>query len=300
MSRFERKFGKYAIRNLSLVLIGCYIVGYLMEFLAPTFLGYLSLSPYAILHGQVWRLVTWVFIPPTQSNIIFIIIMLLFYASIGQALERTWGSYRYNVYFFQGMLFTILGSFLYMAYLYVFRADALSLQGLFSYTVYGVTETGVSGYFLYASTAFSTYYINMSIFLAYAATFPDMRVLLMFFIPIKVKWLGLLYAALLIYEFIVSGLVVKFAIVASLLNFVLFFFTSRKAVHRGPKQMRRQHEFRKQTKTTRGVTKHKCAICGKTELDDPEMEFRFCSKCEGNYEYCADHIYTHTHIKRTP
>ena len=122
MSKFEKKFGKYAIPNLTMILIMCYVAGYVIELMGKAagnnLLGFLTLDPYRILHGQVWRLVTWVIVPP-ESLDIFTIIMLFFYYSLGTALERTWGTYRYNVYIFSGMLFTIIGSFLCMGVAYL-------------------------------------------------------------------------------------------------------------------------------------------------------------------------------------
>ena len=103
MNHFERKFGKYAVRNLSLVLIACYILGYIIELFAPSIQSLLTLNPHAILQGQIWRLVTWVLIPPSSLDF-FTIIMLLFYYSVGTSLERIWGTYRYNVYLFSGMI----------------------------------------------------------------------------------------------------------------------------------------------------------------------------------------------------
>ena len=291
MSPFERKFGKYAIKNLSIVLIVCYAIGYLITMFdrSGTLISYLVLNPYAILHGQVWRLVTWVLIPPETGNIFLTLIMLYFYGSIGTTLERTWGTYRYNVYLFQGMLFTIIGSFLVMGYHYLFDAESIAMMG----------PQGVDMYFMYIGLFyFSTFYVNMSIFLAFAATFPEVQVLLMFIIPIKVKWLGIIYGIMLAFEFIRTGVDGKFAIAASLLNFLVFFFTSRSMMHMSPKQIHRRQEFKRDVRRNTGITKHKCAICGRTETDNPELQFRFCSKCDGNYEYCEDHLYTHTHIKR--
>lgn len=290
MSPFERKFGRYAIKNLSFVLVLCYAVGYLLQMFdrSNTLILYLTLDPYAILHGQVWRLFTWILIPPSTGNIFFTLIMLYFYCSIGTTLERTWGTYRYNVYLFQGMLFTIAGSFLLMGYHYLFNAKDLAAMG----------PDGVQLYFLQASLYFSTYYINMSIFLAFAATFPDAQVLLMFIIPIKVKWLGVIYGVILLFEFLQTGVDGKFAIAASLLNFAVFFFTSRNMMHLNPKQIHRRQEFKRDVRRNTGITKHKCAICGRTEVDSPGLQFRFCSKCDGNYEYCEEHLYTHTHVKR--
>ena len=178
MSKFEKKFGKYAIHNLTMVLIMCYVAGYVIELMGKAagnnLLGFLTLDPYRILHGQVWRLVTWVIVPP-ESLDIFTIIMLFFYYSLGTALERTWGTYRYNVYIFSGMLFTIIGSFLCMGVAYLITG--------------GMSTEAASLVFYSGSYAFSTYYINLSIFLAFAATYPDMQVLLMFVIPVKVNWM---------------------------------------------------------------------------------------------------------------
>ncbi|MFG6340492.1 MAG: hypothetical protein K1W31_19430 [Lachnospiraceae bacterium] len=293
MSPFERKFGKYAIRNLSFVLVMCYAVGYLLELFdrSGLLISYLTLNPYAILHGQIWRLVTWVLIPPSSGGLFFTLLMLYFYCSIGTSLERTWGTYRYNVYLFQGMLFTIAGSFLLMGYCYLFKPE-ISLLGAV------LTIDSPAEYFTIIAMMFSTYYINMSIFLAYAATFPDAQVLLMFIIPIRVKWLGVIYAVMLLFQFLGTNVYGKFAIGASLLNFVVFFLTSRNMMHLNPKQIHRRQEFKRDVRRNTGITKHKCAICGRTEVDSPQMQFRFCSKCDGNYEYCEEHLYTHTHIKR--
>lgn len=286
MSQFEKKFGKYAIRNLSVVLICCYAIGYVLQFMVPWIAVYLSLDPYAILHGQIWRLVTWILIPPNESNIFVTLLMLYFYCSIGTTLERTWGTYRYNVYIFGGMIFTIIGSFLMMGCAYLFMQKEILSAG------------GADIFFRAGSLYFSTFYINMSIFLAFAATFPEVSVLLMFIIPIKVKWLGVIYAVMLAFSFLQGDFFSRFVMVSSLFNFIVFFFTSRNMMHLNPKQIHRRQEFRRDIRrNTGGITKHKCAICGRTEVDSPEMQFRFCSKCDGNYEYCEEHLYTHTHVK---
>lgn len=296
MNSFERKFGKYAIRNLSFVLVSCYAVGYLLELVDKSgfVLSWLTLNPYAILHGQVWRLVTWILIPPSSGGLFFTLIMLYFYCSIGTTLERTWGTYRYNVYLFQGMLFTVAGSFLLMGYCYLFKPTIF----LSSLTGTVLTIQTPAEYFAVIAMMFSTYYINMSIFLAFAATFPDAQVLLMFIIPIRIKWMGMIYAVMLVFQFLSTNVYGKFAIGASLLNFVVFFLTSRNMMHLNPKQIHRRQEFKRDVRRNTGITKHKCAICGRTEVDSPQMQFRFCSKCDGNYEYCEEHLYTHTHIKR--
>lgn len=284
---FEKRFGKYAIKNLSLMLILCYACGYLFEWIYPDLLHYLYLNPYEIVfHGQIWRLVTWIVVPPSSFDF-FTLLMLYFYYSIGTTLEKTWGTYRYNVYIFSGALFTVLGAFLFLGYSMLFQPQLVSAYG--------------EEYYLLVSSMFSTYYVNMSIFLAFAATFPNMQVLLFFILPIKVKVLGIIYGALLVYQFIAGYGVLtaanRFVIAASLMNFILFFFTGRGKVYMTPKQMKRRQEYKKEIKKTTTVTRHKCAICGRTEETNPELEFRFCSKCEGNYEYCQEHLFTHSHVK---
>ncbi|MCM1184783.1 MAG: rhomboid family intramembrane serine protease [Roseburia sp.] len=290
LNKLERKFGRYAISNISLYLILCYGCGYLINLINPVFLNYLTLNPYMILHGQVWRLVTWIIVPPSSLNF-WTIIMLYFYYSIGTSLERTWGAFYYNVYLFMGMIFTVLGSFLIMVLSYV-PNTSLNMTMLIN---------GQQVYFSYIALFFSTYYINMSIFLGFAATFPNVQVLLMFIIPIKVKWMGIAYAVMLAFEMIQGDIIVRIAIGASLLNFVVFFLMTRRGLGMriSPKQVKRRHDYRQEIRKARpmSVSKHKCAICGKNSEGNPDAEFRFCSKCNGNYEYCQDHLFTHTHVK---
>ncbi len=290
MGKLEQKFGRYAIRNLSLILVICYGVGYLIELTGLTnILYYLTLDPYLILHGQVWRLVTWIIIPPSGFSILTLI-TLFFYWSIGRSLERAWGDWFYNVYIFSGMLFTIIGSFLLLAYFTIAYG---------SYDNAGLIMNVASGYF-------STYYVNMSIFLAFAATFPDSVVLLMFFIPIKVKWLGIIYGAFLLYQFVSAllggSIVTSVVIIVSLLNFLIFFVYRQKLRGNTPRQRFRQavrhHEYNADYRAGQAkIAKHKCAICGRTDEEYPDLEFRFCSKCNGNYEYCSEHLFTHKHVE---
>ncbi len=181
------------------------------------------------------------------------------------------------------MLFTVIGSFVWLLVLCIAKG------GFGSPAVEFLSQEG--------SWYFSTYYINMSIFLAFAATFPDVQVLLMFVIPVKVKWMGILYGVMLVYDMLMGDIVTKIAIGSSLLNFAIFFVTSRSHIHMSPRQMKRRVEFKHEVKRNSKITKHKCAVCGQTEDDDPMLEFRFCSKCNGNYEYCQQHLFTHTHVK---
>ena len=268
LDKMERKYGRYALKNLPMFIIATYVAGYVLELLTPEMLGYLTLEPYYILHGQVWRLVTWILIPPSSLDI-FTIIMLFFYFSIGQTLERTWGSFKCDVYIFSGLIFTVIGAFL--------------LYGMTGYIGIGML--------------FTTYYINMSIFLAFALTYPDMQVMLYFIIPIKMKWMGALYGVMILVSLIQGNLSSRVAIIASLFNFIVFFLISGRFSRFTPHQIHRRQEFKRNVKKVqpKNGPKHKCAICGRTELDGDNLEFRFCSKCDGNYEYCQDHLFTHEH-----
>ena len=111
LDKMERRFGRYAIRNLTMYLLAGYAIGYLLSFTMPQLLTYFTLEPALILKGQVWRLLSWVIIPP-NDNIIFVIFMMLLYYSLGNTLESYWGAFRYNVYIFSGILFTVIGAFI--------------------------------------------------------------------------------------------------------------------------------------------------------------------------------------------
>lgn len=286
----RRKLEKYAIPNLTLYLIICYGIGYLMQYLVHAGYQYLMLDPFLVLKGQVWRLVTWILIPPDSSNIFFVLITLYLYYSLGGLLERIWGTYKYNVYLFSGLLFTILGAFVLCGYSVLMGAQPTMYTGLY------LLNNGSAVYF----GQFSTYYINMSIFLACAASIPDVQVLLMFIFPIKVKWLGIVYGIILLVNCIQGGIATWIVVIFSLLNFLVFFLRSKGKMHLSVGQIKRQQEFHQKMRSagqTKGITRHKCAICGRTELDGDDLEFRFCSKCNGNYEYCQYHLFTHEHVK---
>ena len=111
LDQLEKKFGRYAIPNLTMYLIGGYVIGYMVSLMQPALLSWLTLEPAYILRGQVWRLLSWVLVPPSGSLLTIVIMMLLYY-QLGTALERTWGAFRYNVYIFSGVLFTVLGAFI--------------------------------------------------------------------------------------------------------------------------------------------------------------------------------------------
>ena len=280
LNKLERKFSKYAVSNLTMYLIFGYVIGYVLSRMAPGMLNYLTLDPYLVLHGQIWRLVTWVLIPPSAQSILFYVIMMMFYYQLGTSLERTWGVFRYNVYIFGGILYTVIGAF---------------VTWMIMTAVYG--NAGLTGAIV--GVQVSTYYICMSIFLAFAACYPNMQILLYFIIPIKMKWMAYVYAVLMLLDLVQGSWPQRIVMMMSLLNFVIFFLSTRDLYRFSPKEVHRRQAYRQAVNRPQsaGITKHKCAVCGRTEKDDPSLEFRFCSKCAGNYEYCQEHLFTHQHVQ---
>lgn len=269
--KLEYKYGKYAIRNLMYYIILMYLAGILINLVNPSFYYlYLSLDMNAILHGQIWRVVTFLICPPS-SGIFFNLIAMYLYYSLGTTLEQVWGTFRFNVYFFMGVLGHVLAA-------------------LVIYLVFHI------------SLPLSTYYLNESLLLAFAATFPDTQFWLMAILPIKAKWLGIFIGAQFLYDFIFGGVLNRICIGLSLLNFVIFFLMTRNYKKASPMEYKRKQTFKNEMKKATvqkiRLTHHRCAVCGRTEEDDPSLEFRYCSRCEGGLEYCMDHLYTHKHVMK--
>lgn len=288
MSKNKKPFSRFAIPNLTLFMLCAYLIGYFVQLAKPKLTYFITLDPYLILKGQVWRLVSWIMLPPDSlslATLIFVVIMLLFTYTIGTTMERTMGTYQYNIYVWSGVLFTILGAFI--------------LYGYFCLT-YGM-EAGPSVFETYMNFGyglfFNTYYIMLSVFLAFSVFFPDDYVFFMMLIPMKMKWLGIFYLLMMGYEVIVGNAFSRTAILAALFNFAINFLRWKRMSRFKPKEIKRKMEYKQQVKKAVVVSKHKCAICGRTDEENPELEFRFCSKCNGNYEYCQDHLFTHEHVK---
>ena len=272
LDKLERKFGRYAIHNLMYYIIILYALGYVIVTFVPQFyVQYLSLDPTMILRGQIWRIITFIIYPPNTGLFYFLISMYLYY-SIGRILEAQWGAFRFNLYFFTGVLLHVVAAFISC---YVFGANI--------------------------GPAFGTYYLNYSLFFAFAATYPDMQFLLFFIIPIKAKWLAIFDGAYFLYGLMFGGMADRIAIIMSLLNFLVYFLMTRGGKY-NPKEIRRKQQFHAQMREASQPPKqgwrHRCAVCGRTDADDPNLVFRYCSKCEGDYEYCQDHLYTHQHVTR--
>ena len=288
MDKLERKWGRHAIPNLSRYFVVAIIVGFLFSLAAPGLLSYLSFSVSEILHGQIWRLFTWVFMPSTSLDI-FGILFLVCVLSWASSLESFLGTFRMNVFLFGGMILSDLAGFL--VYLVSFL----------------VTGTGIDVYL-------STYYILLSLLLALAMCMPEGQVLLFFVLPIKMKWMLVVELVYMGYEVIrifsnaigaygtqngiLLGLMASTQMIVAIANMFLFFWFA--SIHITRKHKKRQKEFQAQFREPRpgsGIARHKCAICGRTEITNPELTFRYCSKCKGNLEYCQDHLFTHQHVQ---
>lgn len=297
MDRFNRAIDRYCyrhpkfgIRNLMKYIVFINIAVYILSLVDTklVFLRYLFFSPEDILHGQIWRLITFIFIP-MDDNIFFFAISQYFYYFIGRNLESAWGAGRFTIYYALSVLFTA-----------VFGVVAYALSG----SVYLIM--------LHAG------YINLSLFFAFATMYPEARVLLFFFIPVKMKWLGIAAAVYYLYNMIVNISLFPFNLLplVSLLTYLLFFGGTLMAQVRrllgrpqrprksGPinfQAARRQQRRAHKVKPPKGASKNaaytrKCAVCGRTDAEFPDLEFRYCSRCAGYHCFCQDHINNHVHF----
>lgn len=258
LNKLERKFGKYAIKGLMIYIVALNLVVYLMSFIDPTlsYINKLDLIPQLVLKGEIWRLITFIFIPPTFS-MIWILFTLYFYYMIGSGLEREWRSFKFNIYYFLGIIGTIIGAF--------------------------ISGFGITGF-----------YLNLSLFLAFAYIYPNFQILLFFILPVKMKYLAWLDVLFLGWSFFTGSIDMKLAIVAALLNFLIFF---GKDIFIYLKNNRKSYFSKKSYKQNFSKKDyfHKCTTCGLTDRDNRELEFRYCLTCEKCF--CTEHLKEHTHIK---
>ena len=235
-------------------------------------LSTLAMDARSVLHGQLWRIVTFVLIP-TGGRPLPVLISLFFYYWLGEAMERLWGSTKFTVYYAGGMLLSVLASFL-----------ALLLDG-FAFPLYGAG------------------YVNAALFFAYALTYPDAMVRLFYIIPIKMKWLAILeaaaYAGAVVYGIALGAWGYALTPIVAMLNLFVFFSPDfyRRADTVRAHNRREAVQFRKAVKEQQRQKgyNHKCEVCGRTDTDHPGLQFRYCSKCTGYHCFCEDHIFNHTH-----
>lgn len=279
IDRFCATHPRFGIPNLMLYIVGGTALIYVLTmFSSQSATAFLWLDMDRVLAGELWRLVTFVFVP-TQGNPFFLLISLYFYYFIGTTLERNWGEGRFTIYYISGVVLTILAA----------------LVGQF------LGRGGVIG---------GTAYINMSMFFAFAMLYPEMQVYLFYILPIKIKWLAYADAALFAFG-VVSSLLVGNVVealmpIVAILNFFVFFspyFHQRveRERYRNSPQARQYRENvrqaqRQQQQQAKQGYHHKCCVCGRTDADHPELQFRYCSRCAGYHCYCSDHIFNHVHF----
>ncbi len=286
LDRFCRKHPRLTLPGLMRYIVIGNVLVYLLDFFGtngyPIASSLLGFSADAIAHGQIWRIVTFIFVPLSNQNPIVFALSLYLYYFIGNALEREWGSNKFTIFYLFGVVLNILVGFL------------------------------VGGA--------SMHYINLSMFFAFATLYPDLQFLLFFIIPVKAKWLAWFDAAwfaLSVLRYLFQGhLLLALIPVVAIFNYLLFFATdisdqvsywrTRAAQKRKQQQYRQAYQnpggpkvvnFHDAKTQTKPNYLHKCAVCGKTDRTDPQMEFRYCSRCNGYYCYCADHINNHIHIQ---
>lgn len=292
IDRWERsKFGRFGIPNLMKYIIALNGAGLLLSFINPGFYyQYLSLDMYAIFHGQVWRLFTFLLCPSSFSdgnefiNLFWFIIWAQVYYMIGSNLERLWGTFRFTLFYVSGVLWIIIVTLIFYLFMVTGNPSMDYSFGLL---------TGASVSFIY---------LNQTLFLIFALLFPNVQFLVYFVIPVKAKWMAVLYMVLTgysLFDALRSGDYYEVAlIVVSLINLALFLLIAR--VTSSPRQVfrqkKRQVEFQYKAQPKSSGVRHRCVVCGRTEMDAPDLEFRYCSKCEGNFEYCSDHLFTHEHV----
>lgn len=281
VQRFCAAHPRFGIPNLMRVIVignvAVYVLMLLTQANDANALSFLTFNLNALLHGEVWRLVTFVFVP-AYSSPFALLISLYFYYWIGSTLERQWGTAKFNLYYISGALLTVLG---------------VVLASLITGNPY--------------LTAAGTGYVNLSMFFAFAFLFPNTTVLLFFILPVKMKWLAYLDGALFAFDIIKAigahnwaGIVLP---IVALLNFAVFIWpevhylkerakyqNSRKTV-----QFRQAQQQQAKQAQQQGY-RHKCAVCGRTDTDYPDLQFRYCSKCVGYHCFCQDHIFNHVHF----
>jgi hypothetical protein len=259
LDKLERSLGRYAITNLSIYLVIGQVFVLLGAMLQLFDLNLFVLVPARVEAGQWWRLIAFWFMPPPPGwfGYMFVAFAWYIFYLMGSALEHYWGVFRYN-------LFLVLG--------------------------YALT-VGVA--FITPASSVTNLFIAGSVFLAFAYLNPDFEMMLFFILPVKIKWLALLTWVGYAVTAFSGSLAVRLQILASVGNFLIFFSGDilRSARHGRQKMVRQAREF-----AEAGEPRHRCHVCGKTDRTNPEMDFRYCSKCAGDQCYCPEHIQNHVHV----
>jgi membrane associated rhomboid family serine protease len=249
LDSLERRLGRFAIPGLIRIVAGFNLLVFILAWLNPDFVQLLDLNPGAVMRGEVWRLVTYIFIPTTNSAI-WIVFILLFLWYVGEGLERAWGAFRVNLFYFVGMIATTIAAFFF-------------------------------------GSNFSNTMLNASLFFAFANFYPDEVIYIFFILPAKVKWIAWVSAALLIFGFATSPNSYRMALVAAFANYFIFFGPEHfRAARNRHEVVGRRRRFEKKAQPE-DESLHHCATCGATEQSNPNLEFRVARDGE---EYCLPHL----------
>lgn len=271
IDRFCALHPNLAIPGLMRYIIIANIAVYFLNMLANDALHFLTMNPQAVLQGEIWRIFTFALFP--DSGGIWLLVFCMFYYWLGSSLEQIWGSAKFTIYYFSGVLLTALASIL------VYLIDGIPL------TIYGAS------------------YVNAAMFFAYAMYYPEAMVRILYLIPVKMKWIAWFEAAMyaihvIRFAFIGSWGIAMMPVIAMLNLFIFFSPEISRKVSRSQAHMRPQAvQFRKAVKEQQRQKgyNHKCSVCGKTDTEYPNLQFRYCSKCTGYHCYCEDHIFNHVH-----
>lgn len=284
VDRFCARHPRFGISRLMLyIIIGNAAVYFITVMDSNLTLYYLlSFNPSLIMQGQIWRLVSFVFLPKYTSisgfGLLQQALFLYFYYFIGSMLEREWGSGKFTIYYCFGVLLTL---------------------------IYGFLACALTGY--WGGLGISTSYINLAMFFAYATLYPEHRVMVFFIIPVKMKWLAYLGAFFFLIAIITDPFPLNLLPVVGVLNYLLFFgsdlfHAAKNTVGNLSRRFsKRTIDFKSAAKQQekkareRGY-RHKCSVCGRTDTDNPGLEFRYCSRCAGYHCFCVDHINNHVHF----
>ena len=259
IDRLERKFGRYAVQNSTVYLIAGQTLFFVLIMMGKLNRSQIWLAADSLYQGEWWRLATFLFDPPVANPLFAFFAWYLFYL-MGSALEELWGAFRYNIFLLLGYCLMVAASFITPAY------------------------------------PVSNAFIGGSVFLAFAFLFPDFQLLLFFVLPVRVKWLALITWLGYGYLFLLGGWPIRMMVLASVGNFLLFFARDiRLNMRHGKRQMEKRIAG---SKKRDDQPFHCCTVCGITDKTHPDMDFRYCPECHGQYCYCTKHIFDHEHITK--
>lgn len=303
MKRFDRfcyKYEKYGVKNLMLIVIMGQIAMFLLMVTGVEGLyELLAFRPDLILQGQVWRVLTFVFLPSSTNIINFFFFCILYYW-FGRTLEAHWGKMKFTIYYLSGTLMTLGACMLAAPLISAHAASLFQMDAPASQIVGGMV---------------SNEYVNMTVFLAFATLCPEEQIRIFFLIPVKLKWLAVIELGLITLSVLAQmvpyglfigrdALLIIIAPMMALVNYFIFFkldlyyaFRGSPAYRTGRNPRGRVTAFKKGVRDVarqKGYI-HKCAVCGVTDAGRPDMEFRYCSLCQGYQCYCSEHIFQHEH-----